>query len=179
VRGIRSPFGEGSRRIARDESSCFSGKGSHRFLDDRPSGSCEPRRFAAVPLTRAPARCILSVSLAHPTEGASASRPASSGHGPGGLAQLVERYNGIVEVRGSTPLSSTISPRVESPEIAATSVESGDSASERLGVLLGVLDRESPDLALVVRSWQRLSDPLRAAVLAIVRTPAQRRAERR
>ncbi len=28
----------------------------------------------------------------------------------GGLAQLVERYNGIVEVRGSTPLSSTLLP---------------------------------------------------------------------
>ena len=28
----------------------------------------------------------------------------------GGLAQLVERYNGIVEVMGSTPLSSTLWP---------------------------------------------------------------------
>lgn len=28
----------------------------------------------------------------------------------GAIAQLGERYNGIVEVRGSTPLGSTISP---------------------------------------------------------------------
>jgi hypothetical protein len=30
------------------------------------------------------------------------------------------------------------------------------------------LEREQPDLALVVSSWSTLSDPLRAAVLALV-----------
>ena len=39
-----------------------------------------------------------------------------------------------------------------------------------LGVLLGVLDRESPELALVARSWPSLPQALRAAVLAIVRS---------
>ena len=34
----------------------------------------------------------------------------TTGEDQGGLAQLVERYNGIVEVMGSTPLSSTLWP---------------------------------------------------------------------
>jgi hypothetical protein len=39
-----------------------------------------------------------------------------------------------------------------------------------LGVLLGVLDREQPDLARVLRAWPTLPEPLRAAVLALVAT---------
>ena len=38
--------------------------------------------------------------------------------------------------------------------------------------LLAHLDREAPDLALVVRTWTDLASPLRAAVLAIVRSSA-------
>jgi hypothetical protein len=44
---------------------------------------------------------------------------------------------------------------------------------ERPGARLGVLDREAPDSALVVHAWPTLSEPLRAAVLALART-AQR-----
>ena len=34
-------------------------------------------------------------------------RPEKAAPTPGAVAQLGERYNGIVEVRGSTPLGST------------------------------------------------------------------------
>jgi len=40
---------------------------------------------------------------------------------------------------------------------------------EALGVLLGALRSGSPDLALVVETWPTLSEPLRAAVLALIR----------
>jgi hypothetical protein len=38
----------------------------------------------------------------------------------------------------------------------------------RLGALLPQLTRIDPELAVVARSWGRLSPPLRAAVLAII-----------
>jgi hypothetical protein len=46
---------------------------------------------------------------------------------------------------------------------------SGLGSIRSLGALLGVLDRESPDLALVARAWPALPKRLRAAVLALVR----------
>lgn len=43
-----------------------------------------------------------------------------------------------------------------------------DDAHERLGVLLGVLEQEQPGLAMVVRAWSGLAEPMRMAVLALV-----------
>jgi hypothetical protein len=41
------------------------------------------------------------------------------GHAQGALAQLVARFHGMEEVRGSSPLSSTIEPLVRPPFVIA------------------------------------------------------------
>src|SRR5436190_18914207 len=65
---------------------------------------CTGRLFPPQPICALPARSHQKVPcLAPPCRALSA--PA---HGKGVLAQLVERLNGIEEVRGSNPLGSTI-----------------------------------------------------------------------
>jgi hypothetical protein len=59
----------------------------------------------------------------------------------------------------------------EAPQVAEdaeVAAEVEGEAEEGLGVPLGVSDPVDADLALVVSAWPTLSEPLRAAVLALV-----------
>ena len=68
-----------------------------------PSGAAEStRKLRSGSLTREPLGAILSGPIGRQED----IRQPGRTHN-GGLAQLVERLNGIQEVRGSTPLSST------------------------------------------------------------------------
>ncbi len=52
--------------------------------------------------------------------------------------------------------------------------ETYDPSSVELGVLLRVLERQRSDLAAVVAAWSTLSNPIRAAILAMVEAAIRR-----
>jgi len=54
--------------------------------------------------------------------------------------------------------------------VKSTPAKTCDKAEDCLGVLLGVLERENPDLADLVRAWPSLPYPIRAAILVLVET---------
>ena len=57
-------------------------------------------------------------------------------------------------------------------DVTPCSAETYDSSRVELGVLLGVLERECPELAAIVAAWPTLPDPIRAAILAMVEAVA-------
>jgi hypothetical protein len=64
----------------------------------------------------------------------------------------------------------SLAPRRELYNRRNAGLESQDDAQGCHVVQHVVSEQESGELALVVRSWPSLSQPLRAAVLAIIRT---------
>jgi hypothetical protein len=59
--------------------------------------------------------------------------------------------------------------KVRSDEIASSKTAiTSDFIAERLGVLLGALGPDFEGLAIVVKAWPALAEPMRRAVLAMV-----------
>ena len=56
--------------------------------------------------------------------------------------------------------------------ITSDSANTCDNPADPLGVLLGVLRSECPDLAAVVAAWPTLPDAVRAGIVAMVRASA-------
>jgi len=46
--------------------------------------------------------------------------------------------------------------------------ETSEPSSVELGVLLGVLERECPELAAIVAAWADLPEPIRKAIITLV-----------
>ncbi len=61
-----------------------------------------------------------------------------------------------------------VSSEATSPEQVEVTQSLDDD--ERLGVLLGVLRDEAPDLALIVEPWDRLPLSVRVGIVAMVRS---------
>ena len=52
--------------------------------------------------------------------------------------------------------------------ITGQSGDTCDTPNDPLGVLLGVLSQESPDLAMIVKAWPTLPGPIKAGILALI-----------
>lgn len=79
------------------------------------------------------------------------------------------------DLRILSPTDAAQSEPSQRGDSTTDTVDAACDATQQLGVLLGVLDRDAPDLAAVVRAWPALAEPLRAAVRALVDSAGAKR----